>query len=70
MLSGEWREDYNTERPHKSLGYLSLLRYAQMKKRNAALSTPASEKSNQIEAQPVVDKAGTNEKKITFENSN
>lgn len=28
-LSEEWRIDYNTERPHKSLGYLSPLNYAQ-----------------------------------------
>ena len=65
----EWRTDYNTERPHKSLGYLSPLKYAQMKERQAALSTPASETSNKIEAQPVVDKA--DEPKIfIFENPN
>ena len=28
-LSEEWRIDYNTERPHKSLGYLSPLNYVQ-----------------------------------------
>jgi putative transposase len=28
-MTEEWREDYNTERPHKSLGYLSPLRYAE-----------------------------------------
>ena len=28
-LSEEWRIDYNTERPHKSLGYLSPLTYAE-----------------------------------------
>ncbi len=27
-LSEEWRLDYNEERPHKSLGYQSPLRYA------------------------------------------
>lgn len=41
VLSEEWREDYNTERPHKSLGYLSPLKYAQMHQSQVALSTPA-----------------------------
>ena len=68
-LSEEWRIDYNTERPHKSLGYLSPFRYAELHKGKVALSTPASETLNQIEAQPVVDKAGQ-EKKFTPENSN
>lgn len=27
-MSEEWRVDYNTERPHKSLGYLSPIKYA------------------------------------------
>jgi putative transposase len=67
-MSEEWRIDYNTERPHKSLNYLSPLAYLQ--KQQAALSTPASENHLQIEAQPVVDKAVNNEKKIKFENSN
>lgn len=68
-MSEEWRIDYNNERPHKSLGYLSPLRYAEKNKCTAALSTPASETSNQIEAQPVVDKAGIR-RNIIFENSN
>ena len=28
-LSEEWRIDYNDERPHKSLGYLSPIKYAE-----------------------------------------
>ncbi len=64
----EWRDDYNTERPHKALGYLSPIKYRKLK--TSALSTPASETLNQIEAQPVVDKAAGNEKNFTFENSN
>ena len=28
-LSEEWRQDYNTERPHKALGYLSPQKYAE-----------------------------------------
>ncbi len=27
-MAEEWQVDYNTERPHKSLGYLSPLQYA------------------------------------------
>src|SRR5262249_36069175 len=28
-MTEEWRTDYNTERPHKALGYLSPLKYAE-----------------------------------------
>ena len=70
VLSQEWRMDYNTERPHKSLGYLSPLHYAELHRSKAALFTPAERKSSKkIEAQPVVDKA-VEENKFTFENSN
>ena len=69
ILSAEWRLDYNTERPHKSLGYLSPLQYAAIKKRDPALSTPASGNHLKIEAQPVVDRA-VEPKKPKFENSN
>lgn len=68
ILSEEWRTDYNSERPHKSLGYLSPLDYAEMQRNQTALSTPASETLNQIEAQPVVDKA-VQYKNAKFENS-
>jgi putative transposase len=70
VQSEEWRIDYNTERPHKALGYLPPLKYAQTHQSQAALSTPASETLIQIEAKPVVDKAVQHEKKTTFENSN
>lgn len=66
----KWRIDYNTERPHKSLGYLSPLNYAKQKTSEIALSTPASGNHSSIEAQPVVDKAVENEKMINLENSN
>ena len=69
-LSEAWRVDYNTERPHKSLGYLSPFNYAQMHQSQAALSTPASETYNQMDAQPVVDKAVQKEKTFTSENAN
>ena len=68
-MSQEWRIDYNTERPHKSLGYLSPLKFAELKNSGAALSTPASGNHLQIEAQPVVDKAVKPEN-TKFENSN
>ena len=44
-MSAEWRMDYNSERPHKSLGYLSPLNYAEQQKGRAALSAPAGRKS-------------------------
>ena len=59
-MSEDWRQDYNTERPHKSLGYLSPIKYAELKRSEEALSTPASGNHLQIEAQPVVDKAAQN----------
>lgn len=68
-LSEEWRADYNTERPHRSLGYLSPFQYAEWHKGQVALSTPASGNHLKIEAQPVVGKADEG-KKFTFENSN
>jgi putative transposase len=68
-MSEEWRIDYNTERPHKSLGYLSPLKYAEQKKKEPALSTPASGNPSQIEAKPVVDKA-VKDQNTKFENSN
>lgn len=68
-MSEQWRMDYNIERPHKSLGYLSPMKYAELKIRKAALSTPASGNPLKIEAQPVVDNAG-NQNNATFENSN
>lgn len=68
-MSEEWRLDYNTERPHQSLGYLPPTKYAELNNKHAALSTPASENPSQIEAQPVVDKA-VNQNETIFKNSN
>jgi putative transposase len=65
-MSEQWRVDYNTERPHKSLGYLSPLNYVAANLQRPALSTPASETLKQIEAQPVVDKA-VNPKTLNLE---
>ena len=68
-MTEEWRIDYNTERPHKSLGYMSPIEYAELKRSKSALSTPASGNNLQIEAQPVVDKAVCR-RNLKFENSN
>lgn len=57
VLSEEWRFDYNTERPHKALGYLSPLKYLEQQQIASALSTPASGNTSKIEATPVVDNA-------------
>jgi putative transposase len=67
--SEEWRIDYNTERPHKSLGYLSPHMYTHANHRVTALSTPLSGNQSHIEATTVVDKADE-QKKTKFENSN
>ncbi len=69
ILSEEWRLDYNTERPNKALGYLPSIKYVEPKRREAALSTPASGNPLQIEAQPVVYKA-VKSKNTKFGNSN
>jgi hypothetical protein len=66
-LSEAWRHDYNTERPHKSLGYHSPHSYARAYERQVALSTPASETSKQIEATPVVDNAVESKPEFIFE---
>jgi putative transposase len=67
--SEEWRMDYNTERPHKSLGYLSPVNYAEQKNSEVALSIPASENLSNVEAQRVVDKA-VKENELFLKNSN
>jgi putative transposase len=62
----EWRKDYNEERPHKSLKYLSPINYLKSWERAKAqsngevgLSTPASANNPCFETQPVVDKPTT-----------
>ena len=61
LMSQEWRKDYNEQRPHKALKYLSPINYLNqwkescIKENNIALSTSASETFNQIEAKPRVD---------------
>jgi putative transposase len=60
-LSEEWRIDYNAERPHKSLGYLSPLNYAQQQQQSS-LSAPklypqtANVDHSKIEESRLVDK--------------
>lgn len=57
-LCNSWRDDYNSARPHKALGYLSPTEYSLKYEQLIALSTPASGNPSQIAALPVVDKAG------------
>ncbi len=49
-MCDEWRQDYNTERPHKALGYLSPLRYAEQ-------STKSSLKVPQLYPQKICGEA-------------
>ncbi len=50
IMTEEWRHDYNHERPHKSLGYLSPIKYAEQRtnaqKQTDALSTNGDRKSS------------------------
>lgn len=50
IMTEEWRHDYNHERPHKSLGYLSPIKYAEQRinaeKQTEALSTNGDRKSS------------------------
>lgn len=38
MMTEEWRLDYNHESPHKSLGYLSPVKYAEQKNNDEDLN--------------------------------
>ena len=74
-LSEEWRVDYKTERPHKSLGYLSPLTYAEQhykRSKSAMLHYPQTAKVNKpkIEESREVDKIVGNPKMNNLENSN
>jgi putative transposase len=58
VMCEEWREDYNTERPHKSLGYLSPLLYATRWQGEQQLyPQTANENPSKIEESRLVDKA-------------
>lgn len=60
-LSEEWRTDYNIERPHKSLGYLSPVNYAQKHSKSSLnerqlYPQTANENPIKIEESRLVDK--------------
>lgn len=63
--SEEWRNDYNLERPHKSLGYLSPIKYADQNSQSS-LNEPqlypqtANENPSKIEESRLVDKVFEN----------
>lgn len=74
-LSEEWRIDYNTERPHKSLGYLSPLRFAEQhynRSKSELVLYPQMENGDnlKVEENHLVDKIVGNRKLNTLENSN
>lgn len=74
-LSEEWRIDYNTERPHKSLGYLSPLRFAEQhynRSKSEMMLYPQMENGDnlKVEENHLVDKIVGNRKLNTLENSN
>ena len=58
VMGEEWRRDYNGERPHKSLGYLSPLLYASKWQKDQQLyPQTANENPLHIEESRLVDKA-------------
>jgi putative transposase len=73
--SEEWRIDYNTERPHKSLGYLSPLTFAEQYYNRSVTDQqlcPQTAKGNnpKIEESRLVDKTVEKQKITNLENSN
>jgi putative transposase len=74
-MSEEWRIDYNTERPHKSLKYLSPLKYAEQHYKSSLTDQQlypqtANENHSQIEESCLVDKIFEKQKLNNLENSN
>lgn len=76
IMVEEWRIDYNTERPHKSLGYRSPLVYLDQWYKNTQSSELALYPQTAIGNHPkiaerrLVDKADENKKVFNLENSN
>ena len=61
IMCQQWRLDYNKERPHKSLGYLSPLLYASKWQKDQQLySQTANGNHAKIEESRLVDKAVDN----------
>lgn len=74
-LSEEWRIDYNTERPHKSLGYLSPLCFAEQHYKRSKSDMKlypqmVNEDNLKVEENHLVDKIVGNRKLNNLENSN
>ncbi len=69
VLSEEWRGDYNTERPHKSLVIYLHTNTPSCRKARQLYPYRLGETLKQIEALPGVDKAD-DKKNFTFESSN
>jgi len=63
-----WRIDYNEERPHKALNYLSPLNYARMMNRDQRYPQAANGNPLQIEESRLVDNAKQNQSNSIFLN--
>lgn len=55
IMCEEWRTDYNQERPHKALGYLSPMKYSEL--RHELYPQTVNGNHSQIEESRLVDKA-------------
>ena len=69
VMCKNWRVDYNQQRPHKALGYLSTINYARKINHDNQLFPPTANGNHlKNEASRFVDKAAKNEQNSLVSN--